>query len=467
MAVKLLCIVSDLKDTLTTSSYKVWKGGRVEGAHTNEAPVRALLRVARENGRPVTEVLMLTTPMAEQRKTYTLDGIPGESSAREYLVKSIAAFCKQEGMPEPPSATAIPCNFEHFERCLSGLLLHVQQEDEIYIDTTGGQRDAANWLVLTMQVLKYAHVRIPCVVYSVFYRNDPSANRVDQKTSQYQTLDLMQAVEEFTSCGRAEKLYSFYRSSRCEPIRLLCEKMKAFTDTLAMCRTRGMSEKISEIQEGMRALRENPPSRVGASEQLFLALIPLLEKNFISATGKGPQQMLELIRWCCKAGLGMPALALFRENFASMLTEARLIYPSKELARKMQDQHVQANLLEMILYQSTLADLYRDSRKAIQETTLRFPLKAIEFLNCNNQAEIHTSLPEPELSRMLCYYHFLWLMRNTAMHAGDRAGRLSEFERIELALPARLEDIGASTVCNIINAAMNRLENDIRQYGKA
>ena len=58
-------------------------------------------------------------------------------------------------------------------------------------------------------------------------------------------------------------------------------------------------------------------------------------------------------------------------------------------------------------------------------------------------------------------------MRNTAMHAGDRAGRLSEFERIELALPARLEDIGASTVCNIINAAMNRLENDIRQYGKA
>ena len=464
MAVKLLCIVSDLKNDLSVNTYSVWKGGEVTGAHTNEAPVRALLRTAGQAHRPVKEVLMLATDVAMESKSYTVGDKPAQGTAQQYLENSIAEFCRQDGLPLCPRTTVIRCQFDRFDRCLSGLLAHVNSGDEVYIDTTGGQRDAANWLVLSMQVLKYAKVNIGCIAYSVYDRQNSKKNRVEDKTSQYRGLDLMQAVEEFTACGRAEKLAAFFKNSRSESVKQLCARMKNFTDTLAMCRTRDMAEKICAIQNGMRQLKNEPAARMGANEQLFLAMLPLLEQNFITQEAAGPQQTQELIHWCCNAGLGMPALALFRENFPDMLADAGLLYPSEELKRALLDTPKKRDnpntiTLEMVLFENTLEDLRWNTKKTVQEQTLQHPLAVVEQLNRANGAAIVTTLEENELCRMLCYYHFLRAMRNTAMHAGGRADRLFPFETRELALPARLEDVGSSTVCNAINAVLNLLEN--------
>lgn len=470
MAVKIVCVVSNLKTTMKTHTYTVWNGGEVTGAHTNEAPIRALLRTAQQAGRPVEEVLMLATDLARESMAYTVDGQASEGTVQKYLTDSIETFCRQEQIPVVPETIVIPCSFDRFDCCLNDLLCHVNEGDKLYIDTTGGQRDAVNWMVLSMQILKYAKVTISCIAYSVFDAKDPAKNRVEEKKDQYRGLDLMQAVEEFTACGRAEKLDALFKNSSNESVKQLCANMKKFTDALAMCRTRNIADKICDIQQGMRQLKNEPVTGMGANEQLFQAVLPLLERNFIAQEAAGLRQIQEMIRWCCKAGLGMPALALFRETFPDILAETELLYPSEELKQKMAafpklSGNPNAAMLDMILYRKTLNDFRNQAIRSVQEQTLQDPLAVVEYLNEANGAYIITVLPKEDLRKFLCYYHFLRIMRNTVMHAGVRPDRLFSFEVRELALPSRLEDVGSSTVCNAINAVMNLLEKAQKTYG--
>ena len=133
MSVKIILFVSSLPRTLERAAYLCPDGSAVEGAQTNEAPVRYLLSRYPE----VSEILCIVTPEAESAYEYLGHTLNGDHP--ELILRCIPY---QEG--------------EDFNGApLAAILGQVQSGDEILLETTGGFRNAVMYLLLLSRVLSY------------------------------------------------------------------------------------------------------------------------------------------------------------------------------------------------------------------------------------------------------------------------------------------------------------------------
>lgn len=132
------------------------------------------------------------------------------------------------------------------------------ENDNLYIDLSGGMRDTATLLLIVARYLKDIRmVQTKKVLYSELKGN---SSVVRDSTGLYNLMDLITAVDAFFSTGTTEKLKAYMKQTgETDPdILNLLDRIDHFADDLALCRVQMLKADLKAIA---RQIKQRPASR--------------------------------------------------------------------------------------------------------------------------------------------------------------------------------------------------------------
>ena len=198
---------------------------------TNEAAVSALWKDPAS--RPDKIVALCSDTVRTKPTVPAADGSGNKVPTLEYFRDE---FLKQLGVqPEQLVAVSVPDSMEEADqtRAISAVLEQVAENDNLYIDLSGGMRDTATLLLIVARYLKDIRmVQTKKVLYSELKGN---SSVVRDSTGLYNLMDLITAVDAFFSTGTTEKLKAYMKQTgETDPdILNLLDRIDHFADDLA------------------------------------------------------------------------------------------------------------------------------------------------------------------------------------------------------------------------------------------
>lgn len=176
---------------------------------TNEAAVSALWKDPAS--RPDKIVALCSDTVRTKPTVPAADGSGNKVPTLEYFRDE---FLKQLGVqPEQLVAVSVPDSMEEADqtRAISAVLEQVAENDNLYIDLSGGMRDTATLLLIVARYLKDIRmVQTKKVLYSELKGN---SSVVRDSTGLYNLMDLITAVDAFFSTGTTEKLKAYRKDT--------------------------------------------------------------------------------------------------------------------------------------------------------------------------------------------------------------------------------------------------------------
>lgn len=189
-----------------SEEYVLAKDGReyrVTGQQTNEPVPKALQLYLQQKGQHLDKIILLCTPAA------LAAGEGGKSAVDKFCAAMTSAGIGSEihtlNLEEmADSRTIYTASLELLELC------HPFSEPELYIDSTGGFRDAMMFLISMMQLLKGENFRIADVFYTIYDRNIPAPHPIVSRMDAYQVYDLISGYEALNTYGDPRKLTEYF-----------------------------------------------------------------------------------------------------------------------------------------------------------------------------------------------------------------------------------------------------------------
>ncbi len=306
--------------------YVLTKNGReyrVTGQQTNEPLPKALQLYLQQKGQALDKIILLCTPAAMAA------GESGNSAADKFRdAMASAGICPEIHtlkLNEMADSRAIyNASLELLELC------RPYSEPELYIDSTGGFRDAMMFLISMMQLLKGENFRIADVFYTVYDRNMPAPYPIVSRMDAYQVYDLISGYEALNTYGDPRKLKEYFA-------------------------TRPISDQAKNILNTLQSVyQELQLCRVAQSNTALLRLSGLLEQYIpgdsafdrvveLAQTKYGGIQdgftYPDYIKWYYSHGYIPQTLAFFYETLPDILVSNRILYPSAKLTATLQKNH--------------------------------------------------------------------------------------------------------------------------------
>lgn len=279
---------------------------------TNEAAVSALWKDPAS--RPDKIVALCSDTVRTKPTVPAADGSGNKVPTLEYFRDE---FLKQLGVqPEQLVAVSVPDSMEEADqtRAISAVLEQVAENDNLYIDLSGGMRDTATLLLIVARYLKDIRmVQTKKVLYSELKGN---SSVVRDSTGLYNLMDLITAVDAFFSTGTTEKLKAYMKQTgETDPdILNLLDRIDHFADDLALCRVQMLKADLKAIA---RQIKQRPASRETLSSLLYELMNDRFEAEFQNLMGSRSDSLPALVQWC--------AHQMFHYHFcrAALFHEAR------------------------------------------------------------------------------------------------------------------------------------------------
>ena len=362
----------------TPREYTCPDGTTVLGTQTNDAPVRYLLRAHSD----ITEVICVTTKAAQAG------------------VKRLEALLRRDGLAVKVTGVPYDENQNFAETAIPAIVNeHVREGDSIYLDTTGGFRNANMYLLLLSRVLTYQGISTAGAVYSNF-----QAKRVEDISHLIGMFDLVGGMQELSSMANVKSLSAYYQNTRDPKIKLLVDSMKDLTEAISICQTQGLDEKMKTFNEALNGVED-------CSDPLMCVLIPTFREKF----GHGMTTPV-VIRWCVDNGMVQQALTLYYEQIpAYLLRERKDILEAKPQAFDGLDKKNYYESVEKACFEKHLLSM------------LHYDMPSAEALNHLEMEMIDKS--ESKLFKFKCSYakmhdilaDYLYIrsIRNMVNHAND------------------------------------------------
>ena len=373
-ATKIILFLSMYNNTSRETEYACPDGSFVSGEQTNDAPVRYLL----QKHRGVREIICIMTRQAQASIWEHFQDVVKKAS---------------------PKAEITPINYEEdesfHEKAIPAILEHIHQDDRIVLDVTGGFRNANMYLLLLSRVLSYKGIRTVGAVYSNF-----RTTRVEDISHLIELFDLVGGMQELTSFGSVKTLRAYYdrQTGRNQPrdgkISALLTAMERLTETITLCRTRQVEERLGEFNQALSGAE-------GCEDPLMRTLLPVFHEKFgRNLTTPG------LIKWCVENGMIQQALTIYKERIPTyLIRERKDILVVKDGAPAPEN-----------------AKSYENEDEAWFEECLlhSFGINPPKTTNHNTQyAYFELKCSEDKLRRILNDYRYIRAMRNMIHHAND------------------------------------------------
>lgn len=439
MASTIILFLSVFNSRSEEKNYTCPDDSTVPGTQTNDAPVRYLLRAHPD----IQKILCVVTTNARETAWEHF----------QHIVKEAASAVEMLPIPYEENE-----NFS--EKAIPMILEHVQRDDEIFLDVTGGFRNANMYLLLLSRVLSYKGIRTVGAVYSNF-----QAKRVEDVFHLIEMFDLVGGMQELTSFGNVQTLRAYYdqqarKSQRQDgKIVALLNSMERLNETITLCRTSQMEERMKEFNSALTDAEE-------CEDPLMRTLLPVFREKFErKLTTPG------LIKWCVENGMIQQALTIYKERIPTYLIRDRTDilevkahaplpnnlsrYENEDEARFYEHLLKIGGNMRSSLRRANASAYYADEGRDPTVITLKYMdddmLSSSYFkVNCTTH----------KLSEILMDYLYIRALRNMIHHAND-SSTTSQKDIEECLVDAgykRLEDVRLDDVKKVLLKSLDHLK---------
>lgn len=214
---------------------------------------------------------------------------------------------------------------------------------KLYIDTTGGFRNAAMLFLIVGRIMSYLGIEVANIFYTSWNKGKCTVHEIKDI---YDLLDLIAGFEEFLMFGSAKKLNDHYKLDSFirtkgdqdlnqKSINDLIKAMNRFSDVINISRRGEFKTELSYLAERLSKIRfDQDSSAEDFNYQLIKFLREPIEKEYTSLFE--PKMLninddLSYIEWCLKHDYVQQALTLFKECVPTVLIEKGIIEVDKDI----------------------------------------------------------------------------------------------------------------------------------------
>lgn len=449
---KIIAFISTLTNGFSLAKpadvYTCPDGTSVTGRQTNEAPVKYLLRSVPD----IREIVCIVSDEAmEEAQVPGEDGEPVRLSAMDYFYNSIR--------DEHPEVELEPIEYRQemdFNRdILPEVLKLVTDEDEIFLETTGGIRSTVSQLMLLSQILTYQGTKLSGAVYS-----NLQTRRIENVLDSYRSFDLITGLNEFERFCSVRSLRSYYGDAKKLPKRLreLLNAMQKLSDCVVLCRTECLDDRVKEFQKALRSAEQS-------EDALLHALLPLYQRKF-RALGSTLQQL----RWCEENNLIQQAFTIYTDRLPKYLMEERNILTAGQSPQYDPEDQKKTVGKEANYAALNLGFLYMSKRQFTSGGT-DYSGATIdqleELLKKDPTCGIHPSLEIADVQQVLRDYLYAKVLRNQLNHSQEGLKPQAHTERyLNQWNYRKLDDLSLEQVRRFLRDACARLEAVVQKTGQ-
>lgn len=214
---------------------------------------------------------------------------------------------------------------------------------KLYIDTTGGFRNAAMLFLIVGRIMSYLGIEVANIFYTSWNKGKCNVHEIKDI---YDLLDLIAGFEEFLMFGSAKKLNDHYKLDSFvrtkgdqdlnqKSINDLIKAMNRFSDVINISRRGEFKTELSYLAERLSKIRfDQDSSAEDFNYQLIKFLREPIEKEYTSLFE--PKMLninddLSYVEWCLKHDYVQQALTLFKECVPTVLIEKGIIEVDKDI----------------------------------------------------------------------------------------------------------------------------------------
>lgn len=213
-------------------------------------------------------------------------------------------------------------------RAISLLLGHIEPEDTLSIDLSGGLRDTAMLLVTAARCMRdLRNVDTRRVIYAELLPGGKP--NVHDSSELYSLFDLITAMDEFFSTGTARKLKSYlWSEGENDPaLHTLLTRINQFSDDLALCRVQALGADLDQIAQALQV----PPRESQTLTGLFFHLLKdRFGTEFEGLLRTAKDNLPALVRWCTDHGMYQQALTLLCEQMPAYVCGHIFVQPTEK-----------------------------------------------------------------------------------------------------------------------------------------
>lgn len=200
--------------------------------------------------------------------------------------------------------------------------LKPNEKINIYIDLTGGPRDANMMLFIMSRILDYdSDITVKQVIYSALNRD---SGHIQLLSTAYDLLELVAGISEFANFGSMKSLNNYFSLNKInnESLQNLLAAMSDFSEKVQLCRygefTKSIEHLNQKVYDFKKKISEEKFIVDENAETVFLFLDEIDKKYrdlFDAVKNKLPfEKDLKLIRWCIKNDYIQQAMTLITER---------------------------------------------------------------------------------------------------------------------------------------------------------
>ncbi len=223
---------------------------------------------------------------------------------------------------------------------------------DLYLDLTGGFRDANMILLIISRIVEY-HPSI--TVKNIVYSNlQDDGGKVQSIVGAYHLLDLVSGVHEFSLNGSVNGLDNYFSSvpeeARDPVVSNLLEAMHFFSDCILLCRSGEFFESIKELKAALdkftKYVNDTGRDLMDVSTRLLSSLIPTITEKYsalFSAVNGDEIDDFKIFRWCVENQCLQQAITLITERMPERLVSIKpdretLMFVSEEKVVEMKNE---------------------------------------------------------------------------------------------------------------------------------
>lgn len=403
---KILCVISIVRPNAGMETYTAPDGAQIPGLQTNEAPVKYLLSQLAPGAEA--EIICVVSPEAQA----PVQILGEEISALDYFCREVLAF---DNGQHTVRFTPVQQDSAQPQNALTVIADLLCPQDIVDIDTTGGNRDGIALMMLVAQLMEYKHVRLGSTVYSNYL-----ARQIQYQDETYRLMELISALNAFTSNGKSDQIAAFFRSSQVSQVKQLLGSMERFSNDIAFCRTTKIAESVRHVNIRLSLFEQMEQDQLNTfAERMFQKLLPSLRDQFVATDEDENAMNLNLIQWCSDRGLVMQALALFREFYPRCIRDYGLMDFAPDFLESCQPDRFRltdAALFTEALNQTTAGYANRQpgfSYRGLNVDVIEHPFSAID------SGKVDFCIPEEDAANLLFFFYQIRILRNRTFHPGE------------------------------------------------
>ena len=235
-------------------------------------------------------------------------------------------------------------------------MIQVQSADHhlnVYLDLTGGPRDANMLLLMISKMLEYdKNITVKEVLYSNLVDTKQGIGQVQIISNSYKLLDFVAGIAEFVNFGSMKGLNRFFQNSNLDEnddaLHRLLKAMNNFAKRIMLCRYGEFVETIEELKSATINFKESyveiPADKKTAVYELlhsFLSSINEKYKLLFTDHANDMEKDLNIIKWCYENNYIQQAITLITERIPECLieSEARILNVNDNAFEKLKTEY--------------------------------------------------------------------------------------------------------------------------------